>query len=93
MLSQKEAVYEATVQVMKQAQLAFDGRSVSQIIPKELRRLVTQELVQMFKNGQVGLKATASNSLKTKDEARLAAYASGLISNHWKRDARLNGKV
>ena len=92
MLSQKDAVYAATVRVMEQARLAFDGRPVSEIFPKELRKLVTDELVTMVKGGEVTFKATASNSLKLKDNARMSAYVSGLISNHWKRDPRLNGK-
>lgn len=92
MYTQKEAVYQATVEIMQQAQLTFDGRSVSETIPKELRKMVTNKLVELIKNNDVSFKATSSNGLKFKDAARMTAYASGLISNHWKRDPRLNGK-
>jgi hypothetical protein len=92
MLSQKDAVYKATIEIMEQARLTFDGRPVSEIIPRELRKLVTTKLVEYINGEEVAFKATASNTLKLKDPAKMAAYASGLISNHWSRDSRLNGK-
>jgi hypothetical protein len=92
MLSQKDAVYQATLEILDQAKIPMDGRPVSEVMPKELRKLVTDKLFEMVKQGKVAFKATASNSMKMKDTSRMSAYVSGLISNHWKRDPRLNGK-
>jgi hypothetical protein len=92
MLTQKEAVYQATLEILDQANVPMDGRPISEIMPKELRKLVTDKLVEMVKQGKVAFKATASNSMKMKDQSRMSTYVSGLISNHWKRDPRLNGK-
>jgi len=92
MLSQKEAVYQATLEILDQAKIPMDGRPVSQVVPKELRKLVTEKVFDMLKQGKVEFKATASNSMKLKDQSKMSAYVSGLISNHWKRDPRLNGK-
>ena len=92
MLSQKEAVYKATLEIMEQAQLTFDGRPVSEIIPRELRKLVTDKVVEYIVSNEVSFKSTQSNASKFKDKAKMTAYASGLVSNHWARDSRLNGK-
>lgn len=91
MLSQKEAVYQATLEVLSQANLKTNGLPVSKVIPKELRKMVTNKVLELVKQGQVAFKGTASNSMKHKDSSRMSAYVSGLVSNHWKRDPRLNG--
>lgn len=91
MLSQKEAVYQATLEVLNQANLKVNGQPVSKVVPKELRKMVTDKVLELVKQGQVEFKGTASNAMKRKDSSRMSAYVSGLVSNHWKRDPRLNG--
>lgn len=93
MLSQKEAVYQATLEILDQAKIPMDGRPVSELIPKEIRKMVTDKLVEMVKSGSVSFKGTATNAMKLKDPSKMATYLSGLISNHWKRDKRLNGSL
>lgn len=91
MLSQKEAVYQATLEILDQAKIPMDGRPVSELIPKEIRKMVTDKLMEMVKSGNVSFKGTMTNAMKLKDPSKMTVYLSGLISNHWKRDKRLNG--
>lgn len=93
MLSQKEAVYKATVEVLDQANISLAGRSATEAVPKELRKLIASKIVTWINNGEVSFKKTVSNSMKLKDHSKTSTYVSGLISNHWKRDPRLNGSA
>jgi len=69
----------------------MDGRPMSQLVPKEIRKMITDKLFEMVKQGNVSFKGTVTNAMKLKDPVKMTAYLSGLISNHWKRDKRLNG--
>lgn len=91
MLSQKEAVYHATIEVIKNSNLSFDDGPVSSILNKEQRKLVVQKLTDMAKSNQINFRATVSNQRTLQDPKLLNSYLSNLVSNHWKRDSRLNG--
>lgn len=93
MLSQKDAVYQVTVETLNQAGIQLGGRPVAQAMPKELRKMVTDKLADLVTQGKVSFKGTVSNSMKLKDPSKMKAYLSGLVSNHWKRDSRLNGSA
>lgn len=93
MLSQKEAVYKATTEVLSQANISLAGRSAADSVPKELRKLIASKIITWINNGEVSFKKTVSNSMTLKNHSKISAYVSGLISNHWRRDPRLNGST
>lgn len=93
MLSQKEAVYKATIEVLDQANMSLGSKSAAETVPKELRKLIASKIVTWISNGEVSFKKTVSNSMMLKDHSKISTYVSGLISNHWKRDSRLNGST
>lgn len=92
MISQKDAVFEATIEILRQANMELDGRSARDAVPREIRRLVTLKLLEYVEQGRVKFSESAANSAKMQDKSKMTAYLSGLIANHWKRDPRLNGK-
>lgn len=92
MMSQKEAVYQATLEILRQANIELGDRSAKEAVPREIRKLITLKMVEYADQGLIKFAQTEANSARMKDRVRLTAYLSGLISNHWKRDTRLNGK-
>lgn len=93
MFSQKEAVFAATTEILKQANVTLNGESITSVMTKDLRNLVVQKLVSMAKNNEIKFRATVSNKKTLESEKLLTAYLGGLVSNHWRRDSRLNGKT
>lgn len=92
MMSQKEAVYQATLEILRQANIELGDRSAKEAVPREIRKLITLKMVEYADQGLIKFAVTANNEARFKDRVKLTAYLSGLISNHWKRDPRLNGK-
>lgn len=90
-MSQKEAVYQATIEILRQANIEMSGRPAKDAVPKEIRKLVTLKMLEYAEQGLISFEDKESNKKRLADRAKLTAYLSGLISNHWKRDARLNG--
>lgn len=95
MLSQKEAVFKSTLEVLEEANLVGEfntGKPISDVLNKDLRKLVVDKLVALIKTSQVSFRSTVSNKNTLTSDKLVKTYASGLVSNHWKRDKRLNGK-
>ena len=92
MMSQKEAVYKATLEILRQANMELGDRSAKEAVPREIRKLVTLKMVEYAEQGLIKFVDSDKNKTKFADKAKLTAYLSGLISNHWNRDKRLNGK-
>jgi hypothetical protein len=86
-MTQKEAVFEAVVNVVTNAGITFEeGMNVAPHMSRELRAQVNQILVEGFKAGSIELDTEF-------DEANLKRYVSGLQSNWLRKDKRLNGSV
>lgn len=79
-MTQKEAVYQAVVNVVGD----FDGGAATPT--KEQRSQVNQILFEGFRSGSIELDREYSDT-------ELKAYVSGLQSNWLRKDGRLNGGV
>jgi hypothetical protein len=80
MKTQKEAVYQAVVNVT-----GFNGEGACQP-SREQRATVNMILFEGFRNGEIELD-------REYDDSELKAYVSGLQSNWLRKDKRLNGGV
>jgi len=91
--SQRDAVFEATVNALKEAGVGFKPGStdVKNVATSDIRKLIVQNLCQQFLDGKISLKDTPTNKEKLSDADKLRDYVSSLVSNHWKRDTKLNG--
>jgi len=93
MITQREAVYKATLETLKKSNVNFTPAqdSVLEIANNNVREAVVAKVFTQLKSGEVKLKATDSNAKKLADDTKLKGYVSSLVSNHWKRDPQLNG--
>ncbi len=84
-MTQKEAVFSATMSVLKESKIVFD-RPIGEIVKthKEVRENVVNTVLEGFKSGTVELKTEYS-------EADLKSYTSSLVNNWFRKDVRLNG--
>lgn len=90
MLSQKDAVYQATMAVLQQNGVGFeDGQDVREAISEnpKLRGQIRDLVFEGLKNGQVAF----GNGDNKPDDRSMRTYATGLISNWFRKDKRLNG--
>lgn len=84
-MNQKTAVYNAITSVLKENGVDFeDGMDVGPLMTRELRAQVNQILFEGFKNEEIEIDGTRSDS-------ELKSYVSGLQSNWIRKDKRLNG--
>jgi len=92
-ITQREAVYNATHQVLKENNISFeDGDNVADVI-SDHRDAVIAIVVEGFKNGTIELKDTPSNQEKLANPTKLRSYVSGLVSNWYRKDKRFNGNT
>lgn len=93
-LKQVEAVYNVTTKVLSEAGVKFeDGQDVSAVLTAEMRASINMVLCEGFVSGGIELKDTESNRAKLADPKALKSYVSGLMSNWYDKDKRLNGGV
>lgn len=92
-VSQREIVYTTVTTVFAQNQVSFTpNQSVAKdICTSDMRKAVTSSIVEAFKAGQVEFKATEANAKKIASDPELRKYVSGLITNWFNKDPRLNG--
>jgi len=94
-MNQRESVYDATMSVLADHNVNFDDGQkggVEKVISKEYRAEVISCLVEGFEAGKVEM----SDEGKAKyigNTAKLRGYVSGLVSNWYRKDPRLNGNV
>lgn len=90
--SQRDAVYAATVAVLSDAGIQFeDGMDVETVMSKDLRGSIAAIMFEGFKAGTISLEDTPSNREKLASPAKLNTYVSGVVSNWFRKDTRLNG--
>lgn len=87
-ISQKDAVYEASIKVLKENAIDFEeGIDVLQdVLDKDMRESIVCILVESFNQDKI-----VQNKTHKGDD--LKRYVSGLISNWSKKDTRLNGNT
>ena len=87
-LSQGAAVYAAVIQVLG----TIEG-NVGEALTKVQRTEVNQIVCGFFRDGTTGFRPSEANDAKLRDDSKLGAYVSGLVSNWIRKDKRLNGGV
>lgn len=93
-MKQKDAVYNATTSVLSDNGVHFeDGMNVSELLNKDLRASIHSIVTEGFTQGNIEFSDTPANHEKMSDPAKLSGYVSGLISNWFRKDTRLNGDV
>ena len=91
-MKQKDAVYNAATSVLSDEGIHFeDGMNVSELLTKELRSSVHAIVTEGFTTGNIEFADTPENQAKLADSAKLSSDVSGLISNWFRKDTRLNG--
>jgi len=92
MLNQREAVYLTTMNVLAEHEINFDeGQNVEGVVTKELRSEIVATIVTGFQANTIEM--SAEGKIKYSDEKKLRGYVSGLVSNWYRKDKRLNGGV
>lgn len=92
--SQSAAVFAATMAVLADASIKFtEGMNVSTVVSKDMKQSIYAILSAGFKAGTIALEDTPSNREKLASPAKLNQYVSGLVSNWFRKDPRLNGGV
>lgn len=90
--NQCETVYAATVAVLTDAGITFeDGMDVETVMSKDLRGKIQAIVCEAFRAGHAEFKDTPANREKLASPAKLNSYVSGLVSNWFRKDTRLNG--
>jgi hypothetical protein len=92
MSKQKEAVYTTTMNVLNDMTIQFDGNA-NAVVTDEARAAIHSILCAGFTDGNIPFSTKPSNADKLANPIKLSSYVSGLISNWYKKDVRLNGGV
>ena len=91
-MKQNEAVYSATMSVLEDNDIQFeDGDNINTLITPDMRQDVIGIVMEGFKTGKVDFKDTPANKEKLANDTKLKEYVSGLVSNWYRKDLRLNG--
>lgn len=91
-MNQRESVYQATMNVLADAGIAFDdGQNVEDVVTKDLRKTVIAVVTASIISGETEM--TSEGRAKYSDEQKMRNYTSGLVSNWFRKDKRLNGGV
>ena len=93
-MNQREAVYTATHNVLKEHGIDFeDYDNINDVMTDDLRKQITAIICESFQSGDVSFKDTPANQAKLENESGLKSYVSGLVSNWFRKDKRFNGNV
>jgi len=92
MISQREAVYKATMSVLASNSVVLaSGVNIKSVMTDSMKNAVVTSVVGMFQRGEVDLKANESNAAKLADAKKLRQYVVGLVANWFAKDPNLNG--
>lgn len=93
-MKQRDAVYNAVTSVLSDNDIHFeDGMNATDLLTKEFRSSVHTIVTEGFSSGSIEFADTPANQAKLADPSKLSSYVSGLISNWFRKDMRLNGNV
>lgn len=91
-MNQREAVYTTTLNALADAGVAFDdGQNVEDVVTKDMRKSIIACISSAILKGEVEM--SAEGRVKYADEPKMRNYVSGLVSNWFRKDKRLNGGV
>jgi hypothetical protein len=92
-VSQRDIVFTATTTVFAKHKVSFtESQTVAKdVCTSDLRKEITQSVMAAFKAKQVDFKDTEANQKKMALDSELSKYVSGLITNWFNKDSRLNG--
>jgi len=85
-IKQNDSVFQAVCSV-----LGVDGFNEAVILTKNERSNVIEIVTQGIMSGTVDFSAEAR--IKHDTEAKVRTYTNGMVSNHLRKDKRLNGEV
>lgn len=89
---QREAVYAAVMSTLAESGVQFeDGMNVEEVMTKEIRAKIHAIVCEGFRSGTIEFKDTPANQEKLSNPSKLSGYVSGLVSNWFRKDTRLNG--
>lgn len=93
-MKQKDAVYTTTMNVLAENNVPFDDGQeggVEKVVSKEIRASIIGAVTSAILAGEVVMSADGLAKYDTEDKMR--GYVSGLVSNWFRKDSRLNGNV
>jgi len=92
-MTQKDAVFSVVTATIANAGIDFKIGidNAANVLTRELRATINDELSAMFLDGQVEISDEARTKLSNTSELR--AYVSGLVSNWVRKDNRLSGST
>ncbi len=89
-MKQSEAVYQATHQVLKEKNIAFeDGMNVKQFMTTDFRKAIIAIVTEGIVQGRVDFSDAAKAKYPTRED--VSGYVNGLVSNWHRKDIRFNG--
>lgn len=91
-MNQRQGVYVTTMNVLGEHGISFDdGGDVSAVVTDKIRGDIMNVIVAGFQAGEIEM--SEEGRAKYAEEKKLRCYVSGLISNWFRKDPRLNGNV
>lgn len=94
MLNQRQGVYVSTMNVLAEHGISFDdgqAGGAEAVVTKDIRAEIMNVVVAGFQAGEIEM--SAEGQAKYSEEKKLRSYVSGLISNWFRKDLRLNGNA
>jgi len=91
-MNQKQAVYTTTMNVLADAGKSFDDGqtpTAAESVTKEQRASIIGIIVEGFKSGEIDMTPEGKKVYDT--DQKMRKYVSGLVTNWFKKDTRLNG--
>lgn len=90
-MKQNDTVYKATLAVLEENGIEWDGQSkVGPIIDSNnLKPQVVEIVTAAIESGDCDFSADAHNKYPTTKDKR--GYVGGMVSNHYRKDKRMNG--
>ncbi len=91
-MNQRESVYQATINVLADHNVAWDGNTpVAKVVTKELRASIISAVTQSILVGETEM--SAEGRAKYPGEKKMAVYVTGLVNNWFRKDSKLNGNT
>ncbi len=91
-INQREAVYVTTMNILGDNSIPYDDGQeggVEKVVTKDMRAQILNVIVAGFQAGEIDM--STEGKAKYEDEKKLRGYVSGLVSNWFRKDPRLNG--
>lgn len=91
-VEQKQAVYVAVLNLLAEKGIPFDDGqkpSASELLSSADRKNVIQLIAEGLQNGEIAFKA--ESKAKHEEAGTIGKYAAECVSNHLRKDERLNG--